>query len=231
MTIAPSVVSTALYLIVFGMLVGQRVGSVGGFTYKQYIAPGLIVMPIIAASYSHAALSFFIAKLHKILDEHLISPLPSWMIVVSYVAGAAIRGILVGVSVAIVVLPFAHTYVQHPALMAATMLLTSLLFSLAGFINGVFVRTFDQANWVPLFVLTPLTYFGGVFYSLAILPTWAQDLSLANPIFYVVNLARYCLLGVSEVHVGIAVSIMLLVAVTMLAVAAMLVRHGVGIRE
>jgi ABC-2 type transport system permease protein len=231
LTIAPSAVTTALYFVVFGMLIGQRVGSIGGIAYKEYIAPGLIVMPIIANSYSHASLSFCIAKIHKLLDEHLISPLPSWMIVVSYVAGGSIRGILVGVSVGVIVLLFAHTSVQHFLTMIGALLLTSLVSSLAGFINGVFAKTFDQANWIPSFVVTPLTYLGGVFYSVSLLPTWAQNLSRANPIFYMVNLVRYSMLGVSDVHVGLAVTIILLAAVAMFAVATTLMARGTGIRE
>jgi len=231
MTIAPSAVTTALYLIVFGELIGQRIGSVSGVSYEEYIAPGLILMPTIANSYSQAALSFFTAKLHRSIDEHLVSPLPSWMIVVSYMAGGAIRGILVGVLVAGVVLLFAHTYVQHFLVMIGALLLTSLLFSLAGFINGVFARTFDQANWFSSFVLTPLTYCGGVFYSLSILPPWAQRLSLANPVFYTVNLFRYSMLGISDVHVGVAASTMLLSGVALFVVAATLMKRGTGIRE
>jgi ABC-2 type transport system permease protein len=231
MTIAPSAVTTALYFVVFGTLIGQRVGSIGGFAYKEYIAPGLIVMPVIANSYSQASLSFVIAKIHKLIDEHLVSPLPSWMIVVSYVTGGSIRGILVGVSVGVVVLLFAHVPVQHFLPMMGALLLTSFVASLAGFINGVFAQTFDQASWVPSFVLTPLTYLGGVFYSLSQLPTWAQRLSHANPVFYVVNLFRYSMLGVSDVHIGIAVSIMLFGAVTLFAAAATLMKHGTGIRE
>ena len=230
-TLAPPAVTTALYLVVFGVFIGQHVGIVGGFTYKQFIAPGLIVMPIITGSYSHATLSFLAAKLNKTLDEHLVSPQPSWMIVVSYVAAASVRGTLVGVLVAAVVLGSVHVQVQHPLLAAGAMLLTSLVSSIAGFISGVFVDTIDEASWFPSFVLTPLTYFGGVFYSLSFLPKWAQDLSLTNPIFYIVNLFRYCLLDVSDVNVGIAASIMVFVTLAMFTVAAMLMRCGIGIRE
>jgi ABC-2 type transport system permease protein len=231
MTVAPAVITTALYCIVFGTLIGPSIGSIGSFSYKEYIAPGLIAMPIIANSYSHASLSFFAAKIHRLIDEHLVSPQPSWMIVVSYVAGGVLRGILVGVSVGVVVLLFAHTSVEHFLPMIGALLLTSLVCSLAGLINGVFAKTFDQANWVSSFVLTPLTYLGGVFYSLSLLPTWAREMSRANPIFYLVNLFRYCMLGVSDVQVGIAVSIILVATVIMFVVAATLMKRGIGIRE
>jgi ABC-2 type transport system permease protein len=231
LTVAPSAVMTALYFVIFGELIGRRVGSVDGFEYRQYIAPGLIMMPIITTAYSHAALSFFIARMKKFLDEQLIAPLPGWIIVVSYVAGGVIRGVLVGVIVGAVALLFMRSPVQHFSLMIGALLLTALIASLAGFINGVFVTTFEQANWVPAFVLTPLTYLGGVFYSLASLPAWAQRLSLANPIFYLVNVFRYGMLGVSDVPVGVAVSIMLLAVVGLFGIAAILMERGTRIRE
>jgi ABC-2 type transport system permease protein len=231
MTVAPSVVTAALYFIVFGILIGPSIGSIGGFSYREYIAPGLIAMPIIANSYNQASLSFFTAKMHRLLDEHLVSPQPSWMIVVSYVAGGSLRGILVGVSVGVVVLLFAHTSIAHFLPLIGALLLTSLASSLAGLINGVFAKTFDQATWISSFVLAPLTYLGGVFYSVSLLPTWAQELSRANPVFYMVNLFRYAMLGVSDVHVGIAVSIILFAAVAMFVVATSLMKRGIGIRE
>jgi ABC-2 type transport system permease protein len=231
MTVAPSAVTTALYFVVFGMLIGPRIGNIGDFTYQEYIAPGLIAMPIIANSYGQASLSFFTAKMHRLLDEHLVSPQPSWMIVVSYVAGGSLRGILVGVSVGVIVLLLAHPSVEHFLPMIGALLLTSLVSSLAGLINGVFAKTFDQATLISSFVLTPLTYLGGVFYSLSLLPAWAQDLSRANPIFYLVNLFRYGMLGISDVHVGIAVSITLVAALAMFVIAAFLIRRGIGFRE
>lgn len=231
MTVAPSVVTTALYFIVFGILIGPSIGSIGGFTYKEYIAPGLIAMPIIANAYSQASLSFFTAKMHRLLDEHLVSPQPSWMIVVSYVAGGSLRGILVGASVSVVVLLFAQMSVEHFLPMIGALLLTALVSSLAGLINGVFAKTFDQATWISSLVLTPLTYLGGVFYSVSLLPAWAQEVSRANPIFYLVNLFRFCMLGVSDVHVGIAVSVISVAAVAMFFLAATLMKRGVGIRE
>jgi ABC-2 type transport system permease protein len=153
------------------------------------------------------------------------------MIVVSYVAGGSLRGILVGVSVGVVVLLFAHSSVEHFLPMIGALLLTSLIAALAGLINGVFAKTFDQATWISSLVLTPLTYLGGVFYSVSLLPGWAQELSRANPIFYLVNLFRFCMLGVSDVHVGIAVSIILGAAVVMFVVATTLMKRGIGIKD
>lgn len=231
LTIAPSAVTTALYFIVFGELVGRRIGNIGSFEYRQYIAPGLIMMPVIANSYSQAALSFFTAKFHRLIDEHLVSPLPAWLIVLSYVAGGLIRGILVGVVVGTVALLFTHAQIQHPFLMTGALLLVALVASLAGFINAVLAKSFDQINGVFSFVLIPLAYCGGVFYSIAALPAWARALSLANPILYMVELFRYSMLGVSDVHVGVAVSIMLFASLALFVVAAKLMKRGIGITE
>jgi ABC-2 type transport system permease protein len=231
LTIAPSAVMTALYFIIFGELIGRRMGAVGGVDYLHYVAPGLIMMPIITNSYSHAALSFVAAKIHRTLDEHLTSPLPSWMIVVSYVTGGMMRGILVGVTVGMVALLFTHTHIQHFFFMMGALFLTSLVCSLAGFINAVFAKDFDHATWVSSFVLTPLTYCGGVFYSLDLLPKWAQQLSLANPTVYMINLFRYGMLGVSDVSVGAAVLIMLIAAFGLFRTAAMLMKRGIGIKD
>lgn len=231
LTIAPPAVTTVLYFVVFGALIGHRIGGVGGFSYLQYIAPGLIILPIIMGSYSQAGLSFVVAKIHRIIEEHLVSPQPAWMIVVSYVTGGLIRGILVGTAAAIVTLLFTGVHVQHVFTTVGALLLTALVSSLAGFINGVFAKTLDQVSWVPSLVLTPLTYLGGVFYSLSLLPPWAQNLSLADPISYMVDLFRYGMLGVSEMQVGISVLAMLLAAVAMFGVAVALMQRGVGIRD
>jgi ABC-2 type transport system permease protein len=204
---------------------------VGGFRYMRYIAPGLIILPVVMGSYSQAGLSFVVAKIHRIIDEHLVSPQPAWMIVVSYAVGGSIRGILVGVAAALVTLLFTGLHVRHVFLTVAVLLLTSVVSALAGFINGVFAKTLDQVNWVPSLVLAPLTYLGGVFYPLSLLPAPAQRLSLADPIFYLVDLFRYAMLGVSDVRADISVLAVLLAAVVMFGVAVTLMQRGVGIRD
>jgi ABC-2 type transport system permease protein len=231
LTIAPPAVTTTLYLAVFGGLIGRRIGSVGGLHYMQYIAPGLIILPVIMGSYSQAGLSFVVAKIHRIIDEYLVSPQPGWMIVVSYVTGGSIRGILVGAAVAVVVLLITGVHVEHVFMTAGVLLLTSVVAALAGFINGVFASTLDQVSWVPSLLLAPLTYLGGVFYSLSLLPAWAQRLSRADPILYMVDSFRYGMLGVSEVRVGVSVLAMLLAAVALFGVAVTLMQRGVGIRD
>jgi ABC-2 type transport system permease protein len=230
-TIVPSVVTSVLYFAIFGSLIGRRVGSMGGFDYKQYIAPGLIMMSVITNSYGNVVASFFGAKFGKHVEELLVSPLPNWVIVGGYAAGGILRGVLVGLAVTIVSLVFTHLHVQHPLIIVSALLLTSLTFALGGFLNALFAKNFDQVNWIPAFVLTPLTYFGGVFYSISLLPQWARTLSFANPILYMVNAFRYGFLGVSDVDVAIAFALMTAAAIVLYTTAVILMNRGTGIRE
>jgi ABC-2 type transport system permease protein len=230
-TIVPPVVSATLYFVIFGSLVGRRIGAMGGFDYRQYIAPGLIMMAVIINSYGNVVSSFFGAKFGKHVEEMLVSPLPSWVIVAGYATGGMVRGLLVGAAVTIVSLLFTHLHVHHLAVILAAVLLTSVCFALGGFLNAMFARNFDQMNWIPTFVLNPLTYFGGVFYSLTLLPEWARRLSFANPILYMVNAFRYGFLGVSDVDVGVAFVLMALAAALLFAVAVALMERGTGIRD
>lgn len=230
-TIVPSAVTATLYFVIFGSLIGRRVGAMGGFDYMEYIAPGLIMMAVITNSYANVVSSFFGAKFGKHIEEMLVSPLPSWVIVSGYVAGGVVRGLLVGVGVTIVSLLFTHLHVQHPIIVAAAVLLTSITFSLGGFLNALYAKNFDQVNWIPTFVLTPLTYFGGVFYSVTLLPIWAQKLSYVNPVLHMVNAFRFGFLGVSDVDIRVAFSLMIAAAVVAFLTAVMLMNRGSGIRE
>jgi ABC-2 type transport system permease protein len=230
-TIVPSAVTTALYFLIFGNLIGRRVGAMGGFDYSQYIAPGLIMMSVITNSYANVVSSFFGAKFQKHLEEMLVSPLPSWIIVAGYSAGGLVRGLLVGAGVTLVSLLFTHLHVQHPLIILAAALLTSLTFSLGGFLNALYAKNFDQVNWIPTFVLTPLTYLGGVFYSITLLPEWAQKISFGNPILHMVNAFRFGFLGVSDVNVAVAFLIMIGAVVGLFALAVTLMNRGAGIRE
>lgn len=230
-TLVPSAVTATLYFVIFGSLIGRRVGDMGGFGYMQYIAPGLIMMSVITNSYANVVSSFFGAKFGKHIEELLVSPLPNWLIVMGYVTGGVMRGLMVGGVVTIVSVLFARLHVHHIAIIIAAVLLTSVVFSLGGFINAVLAKNFDQVNWVPAFVLTPLTYFGGVFYSVSLLPEWAQKLSYANPILYMVNAFRYGFLGVSDVGVKLAFTIMAVAAVAMFAISVTMLNRGTGIRE
>jgi ABC-2 type transport system permease protein len=230
-TIVPSVVTAVLYFTIFGSLIGRRVGAMGGFDYKSYIAPGLIMMSVITNSYGNVVASFFGAKFGKHIEELLVSPLPNWVIVAGYAAGGVLRGVLVGLAVTIVSLLFTHLHVHHLGVILAALLLTSLTFGLGGFLNALFAKNFDQVNWIPAFVLTPLTYFGGVFYSISMLPDWARAISLANPILYMVNAFRYGFLGVSDVDIGAAFALMSIAAVLLFGIAVWLMDRGTGTRE
>jgi ABC-2 type transport system permease protein len=230
-TLVPSAVTAILYFVIFGSLIGRRVGQMDGVDYKQYIAPGLIMMSVITNSYANTVSSFFGAKFGKHVEELLVSPLPNWIIVAGYAAGGLLRGLMVGGVVTLVSLVFAHLPVHHLALIVAAVLLTAMTFSLGGFINAVFARNFDQVNWIPAFVLTPLTYFGGVFYSVSMLPPWARALSHLNPILHMVNAFRYGFLGVSDVHVATAFAIMAGLVLALFFVALWLMDRGGGIRE
>jgi ABC-2 type transport system permease protein len=230
-TIVPSVVTATLYFVIFGSLIGRRVGAMGGFEYMQYIAPGLIMMMVITNSYANVVSSFFGAKFGKHIEELLVSPLPSWIIVAGYCAGGLVRGLLVGAAVTAVSLAFAHLHVHHVLIIVAAVVLTSLAFSLGGFLNALFAKNFDQVNFIPVFVLTPLTYFGGVFYSVSLLPQWAQRLSYVNPILYMVNAFRYGFLGTSDVNVGMAFGLMIAAVIAMFATAVFLLDRGSGTRD
>jgi ABC-2 type transport system permease protein len=230
-TLVPSAVTATLYFVIFGSLIGRRVGAMGGFQYMQYIAPGLIMMSVITNSYGNVVSSFFGAKFGKHIEELLVSPLPSWIIVTGYICGGLVRGMMVGLVVTIVSLLFARLPVQHLAIVIAAVVLTSIIFSLGGFINAVFAKNFDQVNWIPTFVLTPLTYFGGVFYSVSMLPDWARALSHVNPILHMVNAFRYGFLGVSDVNVTQAFVIMIVLAAALFLLALRLMERGVGIRD
>lgn len=230
-TLVPSAVTATLYFVIFGSLIGRRVGQMGGFDYMQFIAPGLIMMSVITNSYANVVSSFFGAKFGKHVEELLVSPLPNWIIVSGYMAGGLVRGVLVGAVVTVVSLFFAHLSIHHVFVTFAAVLLTAIVFSLGGFINAVFAKNFDQVNWIPTFILTPLTYLGGVFYSVSLLPEWAQKLSLANPILHMVNAFRYGFLGVSDVSLVTAFTIMMLSAVVLFAVALFLMNRGTGMRD
>lgn len=230
-TLVPSAVTAALYFIIFGNLMGRRIGTVGGFGYIQYIAPGLIMQAIITNSFGNVVSSFFGAKFGKHVEELLVSPLPNWIIVAGYTTGGLVRGALVGMVVTAVALIFARLPVAHAGAIVAAALLTSVTFSLLGFINAVFARNFEQMNIVQTFILSPLTYFGGVFYSVTMLPHWAQRISFVNPILYMVNTFRYGFLGVSDVRVFGAFLFMALLAAALFALAVLLLNRGVGVRE
>jgi ABC-2 type transport system permease protein len=230
-TIVPPAITMTLYFIIFGSLIGRRIGTMDGFDYMQYIAPGLIMMSVITNSYGNVVSSFFGAKFGRHVEEMLVSPMSNATIVIGHVAGGVLRGMLVGALVTAIALFFTDLRVEHPLITISIVLLSSVVFALAGFINAVFARKFDDISIIPTFVLTPLTYLGGVFYSIALLPEFWQKVSLANPILYMVNAFRYGILGRSDISIGAAYGILVLFSTLLFITCLMLMRRGVGIRE
>jgi ABC-2 type transport system permease protein len=230
-TIVPPAITMTLYFIIFGSLIGRRIGSMGGYDYMQYIAPGLIMMAVITNSYGNVVSSFFGAKFARHIEEMLVSPMSNATIILGHVAGGVIRGLLVGVMVTVVALGFTHLEVRHPLITISMVLLSSVVFSLAGFINAVFARKFDDISIIPTFVLTPLTYLGGVFYSISLLPDFWQKVSLLNPILYMVNAFRYGILGTSDIDIGHAYLIVALFVAGLFSVSMFLMNRGIGMRE
>lgn len=230
-TLLPPSITMALYFLIFGNLVGSRIGEMAGIAYIDYIVPGLIMMSVITNSYSNVASSFFGNKFQRSVEEMVVSPMPSWVILSGFVIGGMARGLLVGLIVTIVSMFFTQVHIAHPILTILVVFLTAALFSLAGFINALLANKFDDISIVPTFVLTPLTYLGGVFYSIHSLPTFWQHVSLLNPVLYMVNTFRYGILGVSDVGVWWALSVICLCIVAMFMIAHRMLTTGKGIRS
>lgn len=230
-TMLPPAVTMTLYFIIFGNLIGSRIGQMGGFDYMAFIVPGLIMMSVITSSYANVVSSFFSMKFQRSIEELLVSPVPNGVILAGYVAGGMARGLSIGVIVTLVSQVFTDFQIHSLALVAVTVVMTSALFSLGGFINAMLATKFDDISIVPTFVLTPLTYLGGVFYSIDLLPEFWRGVSMANPILYMINAFRYGFLGVSDVNVYAALG-MILVFIVVLSVACLrMLARGKGIRH
>ncbi len=230
-TLLPPAITMCLYFVIFGNLVGSRIGQMGGFTYMQYIVPGLIMMAVITNSYSNVVSSFYSAKFQRSIEEMLVSPVPNSTILVGYVLGGVARGIAVGLIVTLLSLFFTHLALHHVLVIIYTVVMTAVLFSLGGFINAVYAKSFDDISIVPTFVLTPLTYLGGVFYSIDLLPSFWQGVSLINPIVYMVNAFRYGVLGVSDVNVWFSLGMITLMSAALFLFSLHLLNRGTGLRE
>ena len=229
-TIVPPAITMMLYFIIFGELIGARIGEMGGFSYMQYIVPGLVIMSVITNSYGNMVSSFFGAKFSKHIEELLISPLPNWVILAGYMTGALTRGMIVGVVVMAVSLLFTRIEVQHPLVMLSIMILTAMVFALAGMVNAIFAQSFDDIAIIPTFVLAPLTYLGGVFYSITLLPEFWQKVSVINPILYMVNGFRYGMLGVSDVSLAATYGVILVAGALLFSWCLILLNRGTGLR-
>lgn len=230
-TLLPPSITMTMYFIIFGSLIGSRIGEMDGFDYMDFIVPGLIMMSVITNSYSNVASSFFSNKFQRSIEEMMVSPMPNWVILSGFVLGGMARGLGVGVIVTIVSLFFTRLSVAHPLLTIGVVVLTAALFSLGGFINALLADKFDDISIVPTFVLTPLTYLGGVFYSISLLPSFWQGVSLLNPILYMVNVFRYGFLGVSDIPVGWALAAILCFILVLFAIALWMLERGKGIRS
>jgi len=230
-TLVPPAITISLYFVIFGSLIGSRIGEMGGFDYMSFIVPGLIMMSVITNSYSNVASSFFSAKWQRNVEEMLVAPVPNWVIVAGYVGGGMARGMLVGLIVTLVSLLFVDIQIHNIWVIIATVCLTSATFALGGLINAVFAGSFDDISIIPTFILTPLTYLGGVFYSISLLPEFWQGVSQINPIVYMVNAFRYGFLGISDVSLTIAFSVLGVFIVTLFTIAMTLISKGIGLRS
>ena len=242
-TVLPPMVTTALYFIIFGQLIGRQLGSIAGYTYMDYIVPGLILMAVITNSYANVVSSFYAAKFSHYVEELLIAvssficeflliaPIPNTLILIGFVTGGVARGLTVGMAVTVVASFFTPLHLHNLPVVAGVVILTSVLFALGGFINAVYAKSFDDISIVPTFVLTPLTYLGGIFYSIDMLPGIWRDISLFNPILYMINAFRYGLLGVSDIGVGTAFGVILLFIAVLFAYALFLLHRGVGLKN
>jgi ABC-2 type transport system permease protein len=230
-TLLPSAITMSLYFVIFGALIGARIGEMGGFTYMEFVVPGLIMMAIVTNSYSNVASSFFGSKFGHSIEELLVSPTPNWVILMGYVCGGVTRGLLVAIIVTTVSLFFTRLSIHSIPVVVISVILTSVLFALAGFINGIFANNFDDISIVPTFILTPLIYLGGVFYSLDLLPDFWAGVSKLNPLVYVVNAFRYGVLGVADVSVEFAFSMLGGFTVAAFALSLYLLSSGTRLRQ
>lgn len=230
-TLVPPAITMTLYFVIFGQLIGSRIGQMQGFSYMEFIVPGLIMMSVITNSYANVASSFFSAKFQRNIEELLVAPVPNYIMVLGFVGGGVARGVLVGAIVTLVSLFFVDIRLHHGWVLLSTVLLTATLFSLAGLINAVYAKTFDGINIVPTFILTPLTYLGGVFYSLSLLPEFWQGVSNLNPVVYMVNAFRYGFLGHSDVSLPLAYGVIIGLIALLYGIAMHLIKKGTGLRS
>ena len=230
-TLLPSIITTSLYFLIFGTLIGSRIGQMKGYDYMEFIVPGLILMAVISNAYSNVVSSFYGSKFQHNIEEMLVAPMPGWVILAGYISGGVMRGLIVGVLVTIVSLFFTDLRIAHPVMMVVVFLLTGVLFSCAGFINAVYAKSFDDISIVPTFVLTPLIYLGGVFYSIDMLPMFWQTVSLLNPVLYMIDVFRYSILGTSDIPLLYGFSVIALFITALLVISLRLLSKGIGIRD
>lgn len=229
-TLLPPAITMTLYFLIFGKLIGSQISNISGFSYMQYIVPGLVMMAIITNAYANTSASFFGTKFSKSIEEMLVAPVPNYVILLGFTLGGTLRGLLVGVIVILVSLLFTHLHIHNIWIVLSMAVLSSMLFSLCGFINAIFAKKFDDVSFVPTFVLTPLTYLGGVFYSINQLPPLWRKISIFNPIVNIVSTFRYGLLGVSDVNVYFGFGLVCVLFVLLLIWSLVLLQRGTGLR-
>lgn len=229
-TILPPAITTALYFVIFGKLIGSQISDIDGYSYMDYIVPGLILMAVITNAYANVVSSFYMAKFQKSIEELLVSPVPNYLILVGYISGGVARGLIVGIVVTAVAMFFSEINIHSWFISFAVFFLTAILFSIAGFINAIYANSFDDISIIPTFVLTPLTYLGGIFYSIEMLPPFWQNVSLVNPILYMINSFRYGLLGISDTDLVTAMGMIIIFIVVLFSYALYLLKKGVGIK-
>ena len=229
-TLLPPVMTTSLYFVIFGNLIGPRIGTMDGYRYIDFIVPGLILMSVITNAYANVSSSFFSAKFQRSIEEIQVSPTPNSIILLGYVSGGVARAILVGLIVTVVSLLFSRLSIHNYLVMISVIILTAVLFSLGGFLNGLFAKKFDDISIVPTFILTPLTYLGGVFYSIKLLPEFWQGVSHINPILYMINTFRYGFLGITDINLGVSFFLILLFIAALFFINLKLLDRGFGIR-
>lgn len=230
-TLLPPAITMALYFVIFGTLIGSRIGEMGGFSYMEFVVPGLIMMSVLTNSYSNVVSSFYGAKFNHSVEELLVSPVPNYVILLGYTLGGVARGLSVGFIVTMLSLFFTDLQIYNLGVTVGIVVLTSVLFSLAGFVNAVYANSFDDISIVPTFVLTPLTYLGGVFYSISLLPEFWQGVSQLNPVLYMVNAFRYGILGVSDINVPVAFAGVIAFVVALFAYCLYLLESGKRLRH
>lgn len=230
-TLLPPIVTTSLYFVVFGTFIGSQLPPIQGLSYIQFIVPGLIMMSVITSSYMNTVSTFYFAKWTHTLDEVLVSPMPQWLVIAGFVSGGVMRGLMVGALVAMVALFFTHLAIYNLFVLVTALILTSVLFSLGGLINGVFAKGFDGISIVPTFVLTPLTYLGGIFFSIHQFTPFWQSVSMLNPILYMINAFRWGFFGVSDIDVGVCFAVLIAFIVIFIGVLLWLFRRGIGVRN
>jgi ABC-2 type transport system permease protein len=231
-TLLPSLVTSTLYFTVFGTIIGSQISPIQGFSYMQFVVPGLVMLAVVTNAYTEVATTFFTSKFFvRSIDEILVSPTPPWVMIAAFVTGGLIRAILVGILVLLVSMFFALPYLAHPFVIALFLVLSSVIFSLGGLINGIYAKSFDGISIVPTFVLTPLVYLGGVFYSVHMLPPLFQTITYINPIFYIINGFRYGFLGFADVSLWLATGVLVTFVAVFIAIAWYLLKTGLGLKQ